>query len=114
MNFDNCTPKSSRQQLDSLLLNILDEIEETIGQELHINSAFRPVVHEIQKGRNGQSAHSLGKAVDIMCYSSALRYDIVKLALQLGVNRIGIYKTFVHLDVASGKDGKNTCVIWHG
>lgn len=114
MDFTLCNPKSSEKQLDSLLLSILDEIEEQTGFELRINSAFRPVVHEIQNGRTGRSAHTLGKAVDIMCYDSSLRYKIVKIALQLGVNRIGIYKTFIHLDVATAKDGKTTQVIWYG
>lgn len=114
MNFKNCVPKSDRYELDTLLLSILDEIEETTGIELYINSGFRPVIYEVQKGRTGRSAHTLGKAVDIACYNSQMRYDIIKIALQKGINRIGVYKTFIHLDCATAKDGKNTCVIWYG
>lgn len=114
MDFKNCTPQSSKYELDSLLLSVLDEIEECTGLELRINSAFRPVAYEVCMGRNGKSAHTLGKAVDIHCYDSRFRYDVVKIALQKGINRIGIYKTFIHLDVATAKDGKNTHVIWHG
>lgn len=114
MDFKHCVPTSDRIQLDSLLLKILDEIEQSTGIELRINSAFRPISYEVSKGRPGTSAHCIGKAVDIYCYSDGMRYQIVKLALQLGVNRIGIYKTFIHLDVASNKDGKTTQVIWHG
>ena len=114
MNFKHCVPTSSRLQLDTLLLSVLDELEEVTGLDLRINSAFRPVSFEVSKGRPGSSSHCLGKAVDIYCYSDGMRYQIVKTALQLGVNRIGIYKSFVHLDVASHKDGKTTQVIWHG
>ena len=114
MNFKHCVPPSSRLQLDTLLLSVLDKLEESTGFDLRINSAFRPVSYEVSKGRSGSSAHCLGKAVDIYCYSDGMRYQIVKTALQLGINRIGIYETFVHLDVASNKDGKTTQVIWYG
>lgn len=114
MDFFRCIPKSDRYQLDSLLLSVLDEIEECTGRELIINSAFRTIAYEIKMGRNGKSAHTLGKAVDIHCYDSRFRYEVIKIALQKGVNRIGVYKTFIHLDVATAKDGKTTHVIWHG
>lgn len=114
MDFSKCTPKSDSIQLDSLLLSILDEIEECTGTELIINSAYRSQDYEIRHKRNGLSAHCLGKAVDIACYTNGLRYEIVKIALQKGINRIGIYKTFIHLDVATAKDGKSTQVIWYG
>lgn len=114
MNFKHCAPKSNSLQLDPLLIDILVKIEANLGENLQINSAFRSVSYEVSKGRPGTSAHCLGKAVDIYCYSDAFRYQIVKMALQFGVNRIGIYKSFIHLDVASHKDGKTTQVIWHG
>lgn len=114
MDFSKCSPKSDDTKLDSLLLSVLDEIEELTGQELIINSAYRSQSYEISKNRNGFSAHCLGKAVDIACYTSGLRYQIIKTALQKGINRIGVYKTFIHLDVATSKDGKSTQVIWYG
>lgn len=114
MDFSKCVPKSDEYHLDTLLLSILDEIEECTGQELKINSAYRSQDYEVRHQRNGSSAHCLGKAVDIGCYSSRMRYEIVKIALQKGINRIGIYKTFIHLDVATAKDGKCTNVIWYG
>ncbi len=114
MDFKNCKPQSSKYELDSLLLSVLDEIEECTGKEVRVNSAFRSVAYEIRMGRTGSSAHTLGKAVDIHCYDSKYRYEVVKIALQKGINRIGIYKTFIHLDVATAKDGKNTHVIWKG
>lgn len=114
MDFSKCIPKSDRYELDTLILSFLDELEECTGKEYRINSAYRSPDYEVRMGRKGDSAHCLGKAVDVHCYSSHERYTIVKLALQKGINRIGIYKTFVHLDVASAKDGKTTNVIWYG
>lgn len=114
MDFSNCLPPSDAHELDTLLLSILDEIEECTGQELKINSAYRSQDYEVIHHRTGSSAHCLGKAVDIACYSNGLRHSIIKTALQNGVNRIGVYKTFIHLDVATAKDGKSTNVIWYG
>lgn len=114
MDFSKCVPKSDAYELDTLLLSILDDIEECTGQELKINSAYRSQDYEVLHNRSGLSAHCLGKAVDISCYSSGLRHTIIKTALQKGVNRIGVYKTFIHLDVATAKDGKSTNVIWYG
>lgn len=115
MDFSRCIPKSDRYDLDSSLLDILECLETipVIG-ELKINSAYRSQDYEVRMGRKGDSAHCLGKAVDIACYDSRVRYHIIKTALQRGVSRIGVYKTFIHLDVATAKDGKNTQVIWHG
>lgn len=114
MNFKHCVPTSSRLQLDTLLLSFLDHLEEITGLDLRINSAFRSVSYEVSKGRSGTSAHCLGKAVDIYCYTDNIRYQIVRTAIEFGIKRIGIYKTFVHLDVATNLDGKSTCVIWYG
>lgn len=114
MDFSRCIPKSNINQLDSLLVFILRKIEEHTGREVRVNSAFRSVSYEVANGRKGDSSHCICKAVDIHCYDSLYRYNIVKLALQFGINRIGIYKTFIHLDVATAKDGKTTHVIWHG
>lgn len=115
MDFTNCTPASDRYDLDTSLLDILDYLESLPGVgELKINSAYRSQSYEVRMGRNGLSAHCLGKAVDIACYDSKMRYLIIKAALQKGIHRIGVYKSFIHLDVATAKDGKNGHVLWHG
>lgn len=114
MDFSKCIPQSSAYELDTLLLRVLYEIENQTNREIRVNSAFRSVNYEVRQGRIGKSAHTLGKAVDIYCYDSKYRYDVIKIALQQGINRIGIYKTFIHLDVASSKDGKSTHCIWYG
>lgn len=114
MNFDNTHPRSTRLQLSQPFFYLLEDLEKMVGQELTITSAFRSVHHEIKSGRDGSSSHCLGKAVDIYCYDSRLRYKIVTSALKLGVNRIGIYKNFIHLDVATERDSKATDVIWYG
>jgi len=61
-------------------------------------------------GRAGTSAHTTtGYAVDIRCNTEANRWKIVAAAIQVGFNRIGIAKTYVHLDNSPAHSGH---VIW--
>jgi uncharacterized protein YcbK (DUF882 family) len=55
------------------------------------------------------SAHLSGLAVDIKSKTSHQRFKIAKSAIAVGFNRIGIGKTFVHLDIDLTKPQE---VIW--
>lgn len=101
--FKRCTPSCSIEQMDVHFLDLLDAVRERAGIPLVLNSAYRTVSYEKKKGRPGTSTHCLGKAVDIRCNTSANRYKIVKAALEVGIPRIGIGKTFVHLDIDPDK-----------
>ena len=87
----------------------MDELREKCGFPLVINCAYRSREWDISKGRSGNSAHTKGKAVDIRCDSSTNRYYIIKLALELGITRIGIGSNFIHLD---NDDSLTQNVIW--
>ena len=76
----------------------LDALREHCGVPLVLNSAYRSVEHEKSHGRSGLSAHTRGRAFDIRCHDSLLRWKIVVAALAVGFNRIGIGKTYVHVD----------------
>lgn len=96
--FKACTPPCDISQMDAGFLALLDEVRETAGIPLVLNCAYRSKEWEKKQGRSGNSAHTRGKAVDIRCNTSANRYKIVRAALLCGVCRIGVGKTFVHLD----------------
>jgi len=72
------------------LMAVLRELEERTGLPLNISSGLRP-------GDPGE--HATGKAVDLAVSNSRDRYLVVSHALQLGVNRIGVYDWHVHLGV---------------
>ena len=76
-----------------------------------INSAFRCIKHNASVGGKVGSAHTRGYAADIACTSSSYRYRILKALRAVSFNRIGIYKTFIHVD--SDPD-KIECVTWVG
>ena len=96
--FKRCDPPCDISQMDAEFLDILDHIREDAGIPLVLNCAYRSKAHDLAKGRSGNSAHTRGLAVDIRCTSSANRMKIVRAALENHISRIGIGKTFVHID----------------
>jgi hypothetical protein len=64
-----------------------------------IYSGMRCQKHNERVGGVPDSAHTKGVAVDVKCHSSRGRFAIINAALSAGFTRIGVAKTFVHLDV---------------
>lgn len=84
--------------IDPLSLERLDHARNIAGIPFIITSAYRSKEHEKAMGRSGNSAHTRGRAFDIRCVSDRDRALIVTAAIKVGFTRIGIAKTFVHLD----------------
>lgn len=97
--FKRATPSCSIVQMSPELLQRLDRAREIAGIPFVINSAYRPVAWEHQKGRSGNGAHPRGLAVDVRCRNSSERWRIVFAALAAGFPRIGVASGFVHLDI---------------
>ena len=96
--FKRCTPSCRMEQMDPAFLALLDRVREAAGIPLVLNSAYRSPAYEKKKGRTGTSSHCEGKAVDIRCNASTNRYKILKAAMECGIRRIGVGKTYIHLD----------------
>ncbi|MDY0261996.1 D-Ala-D-Ala carboxypeptidase family metallohydrolase [Syntrophotalea acetylenica] len=82
------------------LVAILQQMREALGAPLIITSGVRCLEHNARVGSKSNSAHVAGLAVDIECTGSRLRHALVALAVQAGINRIGIGRRFVHLDIS--------------
>lgn len=107
--FKRCSPSCSISDMDASFLALLDKVREKAGIPLVLNSAYRSPAWEIRQGRSGTGAHTLGQAVDIRCNTSQNRYKIVAAAIACGITRIGIGKTYVHLDASKAHAQR---VIW--
>lgn len=75
-----------------------------------INSGYRSPQHNATVGGISNSSHTKGLAADISVTSTKNRFLIINSLLQVGFNRIGVYKTFCHVDLDPDKP-KN--VIWY-
>jgi uncharacterized protein YcbK (DUF882 family) len=89
--------------------SILDRLRERLGRPVTLNSALRCPAHTKAVGGVEGSEHGEGDGVDIRVSGSRERFNIVTAALSLGVTRIGIGKTFVHLGTSIKHD---LAVIW--
>lgn len=108
--FKRCVPPCSLQDMNQHLMTRLDNARYQAGIPFVLNSAFRSVAYEKSKGRNANSAHTRGLAVDIRCNTSQNRMKILKSLLDNGFNRIGIGKTYIHADIDKSLPQN---VVWH-
>lgn len=76
----------------------LNKAREIAGIPFILNSAFRCAAHNADVGGSETSSHLAGLAVDIRCNDSRSRWIIINALTAAGFNRIGIGKTFVHVD----------------
>ena len=76
----------------------LQHVRSRCGFPFEINSGFRIEHRNKVVGGAANSAHLRGRAADIACTNSGYRFEIVEGALALGFRRIGIAKSFIHLD----------------
>lgn len=96
--FEACTPSCKYEQINEGSLARLDLCRGLAKTPFVLSSAYRSREYEISKGRSGNGAHVDGRAFDIRCRDSVCRFRIVAAALEVGFTRIGIGKTFIHLD----------------
>ena len=85
----------------NLFTRSLDQLREKFGAPLRINSGYRCKAYNSLIGGSPTSKHMQGRAVDIntMNMSAADKYRLVKCAIDVGFNGVGIYRTFIHLDI---------------
>lgn len=104
-----CSYHDCVASINPRLPEVLDVIREMIGAAMIINSGPRCVTHNIDIGGANYSEHIDGDGVDVSCTTSRLRFLIVRAALEVGINRIGIGKTFIHLGISTTNDN---LVMW--
>lgn len=102
--FKRASPACSLSDMSGQFMKFLDEAREKAGIPFVISSAYRTVEHELSRGRTGTSSHCKGIAVDIACKTSLNRLKIVSALLACGAKRIGIHKSFIHVDLDYNKE----------
>ncbi len=80
-----------------------------VGHSLTLNSGYRCSPHNREINGAQFSQHVLGNAVDIdtVGWSSNRRANLIKIAMGIGLNGIGIAANFIHLDI------RETPMMWH-
>lgn len=97
-----CQETGENDMQEEFLLK-LDDLRHICEFPFNVTSGYRSPRHSIEAKKSKPGTHSEGIAADILITSSAKRHEIVKQAMLLGFNGIGVAKTFIHLDTR--KDG---------
>ena len=97
--FDSPDEKGSGGNMDETFLSMLDEARHLAKLPFKINSGYRTEEHNTYVGGKSNSSHLKGLACDIHCVNSRSRFIILKALKDVGFNRIGIAKTFIHCDL---------------
>lgn len=100
----NCDTRPSPE-----LLMMVDAVRHKAGIPMICTSGPRCQVWNDANGGSKFSEHVDGDGADFAVASSRARFLIVQAALDCGVTRIGIAKSFVHLGVSKTNDQE---VIW--
>lgn len=91
------------------LLRVMEKIATAMHGAVNITSGVRCIHCNGLAGGVALSAHISGEAVDIGYSGSYNLFELLRAITALGVMRIGIYKSHVHIDVATSKPQG---VIW--
>ena len=94
--------KDIEYKMDVDFLAKLDEAREYAEIPFIINSAYRSPEHK-ESIKNPTSSHIKGLAVDIKAKDSRTRGVILEALRSVGFTRIGIAKTFIHVDLDYSK-----------
>ena len=95
--------------VDEDLVAWLQRIRDHFGKSVNINSGYRCAAHNASPkvGGSPSSHHVKGKAADIRV-EGITPEEVAKFAESIGIRRIGLYDTFVHI----GSDTKKR--FWKG
>lgn len=95
--------------LTARLIGALEHLRELVGRPILVNSGFRCLKYNRKIGSKDTSQHVLGTAADIVTNNRVSRrmypmtpWDVRKHALKVPAfnqGGIGIYNTFLHVDV---------------
>lgn len=84
------------------LLEVLNAIRSEVGIPIVINSGYRCPEHNAEVGGSPKSQHVEGTAADIRWKDMDVD-DAALIADYCGADGIGVYSTFVHVDVRGVK-----------
>ncbi len=111
--FDSPDIPGSGNCMDRRLLLMLQQLKMRTGYPIFswINSGARSASHNQKVGGASRSSHKIPTcmAVDIGVPSTDIRNQLVYEARNLGFKRIGVGRTFVHLDT---DENKSQYVAW--
>lgn len=94
-----CKCGCGKSDISLEFVELLQKIRDHAGIPMRITSGCRCEEHNKAVGGAKNSAHTKCLAVDVVAKSTRARYYILEAAYYYGVNRIGVARDFIHLDI---------------
>lgn len=104
------TPGCKGVHIDVDFADMMDRLRHAAQIPIIITSGYRCPSYNATVGGKSNSAHVKGLAADIKCTDSQRRFWIIKAAIDVGFNRIGIGSDFIHVDY---DESLPEARIWH-
>lgn len=101
--FDSPDHAGSGVNMQSEFLLKLEQAREIANIPFKITSGYRTKQHNTNVGGVLNSSHLKGVAADIAVQSGNERYVILHALIKAGFKRMGVAKTFIHVDLDSDK-----------
>ena len=101
--FDSPDSIGSGVNISPILIYRLQNLRTAYKKPIYINSGVRTPARNKLVGGLSDSSHLIFLAVDIEVLTSADRFLLISLALQVGFNRIGIGRKMLHFDIDADK-----------
>lgn len=99
------------------MMYTLQSIRTEYGKPIFLSSGFRSVKHPVEQMKEKPGEHTLGMAVDIICYNQTA-HDVMRLAIKHGIRRIGLHQKgdektrFIHIGIADRFSLEYPLAIW--
>ena len=98
--------ETGENEMQARFMELLQNLRNQYGKPMRITSGYRSPNHSIEKRKAKPGTHAQGIAADIYC-TGPDKFRLVKLAINMGFNGIGVSSNFIHLDVS-----RERCAIW--
>ena len=108
--FDSPDLPGSGSNMNPNFLQMLDEARDLAGVPFRINSGYRTKAHNAKVKGVSNSPHTKGFAADIHAPDGANKFKILKACIMIGFQRIGVYRTWIHVDLDNSLP---TPTLWH-
>ena len=89
---------TGKNKIDPDFVSKLDVLREVCGFPFTITSGYRDVTHPAEARKSKGGVHTQGIAADIAVSNGIERAAIIKNAIELGFNGIGVARGFIHVD----------------
>jgi len=101
--FKNSGVAGGKGFLDSRVVQALDQVSTFLNRKVGVTSAQRGVDYNKKAGGVSGSQHIHGNALDIAITNPKEQRETIKFLSSIGIKGIGVYKGWIHFDLAKNR-----------